>query len=64
MWKRANVRCEKSSPGPSANSGMRFKGIKGTHLTVRNERREKKEAAIIKEDFNCFKEGEEASTGI
>lgn len=49
-------RYEKSRLGPSAISKMRFKTIREP-TDVRNKSR-KKETAVIKEDFNCFKEGE------
>lgn len=46
----------KNRLGPSALSKMRFKTFREP-TDVRNESR-KKETAVIKEDFNCFKEGE------
>lgn len=49
-------RYEKSRLGPSAISKMRFKTIR--KLTDVRHKSRKKETAVIKEDFNCFKEGE------
>lgn len=49
-------RCEKNRHGPSAISKMRFK-TRREPTDVRNKSR-KKETAVIKEDFNCFEEGE------
>lgn len=49
-------RYQKSRRGPSAISKMRFKTCREP-ADVRNKSR-KKETAVTKEDFNCFKEGE------